>query len=272
MDTARPSAAAPTAASGDNRTIGLEVGGHARSLILHTPTRAPTSPAPLILVFHGADDTAEATRKETDFVDVADRDGLFVAFLQGYENTWNEGAGHTPAEQAGIDDVAFVGAALSKVERLVPVDPTRVAAVGFSNGALMTEYLGCTLADRLSLIVPVAGPLPVSVAGRCAPSRPLSVLAIHGTADTSIPYAGGAFAGVGGGTTVLSAEDSIGRWATLNGCSPQPTQSSPSSGVRVTGYRDCRSGVSISLRSLLGAGHSWPNDIGDIVANALKSL
>jgi polyhydroxybutyrate depolymerase len=192
-----------------------------------------------------------------------------VAFLQGYENTWNEGAGHTPAEQAGVDDVAFTSAAIAKLKTLVDVDDTKIAAVGFSNGGLLVEDLGCRLAAQVDLIVPVAAPLPVSVASSCAPTRPVSVLSVHGTADSSIPYAGGKFAGVGGGTTVLSAEASVARWGVLDKCDGSPSRSTPSTSVKTTTYRGCSGGATVSLTSLVGAGHAWPSDIGSMVAKAL---
>ena len=252
-----------------DREVTIQVGGRERSMLVHAP--AHSGALPLVLVFHGAGDTAEGTASATDFEHVGDQHGFIVAFLQGYENTWNEGAGHTPAEVAGIDDVAFARAAVERIEWMLPVDRERVAAVGFSNGALMVDLLGCRMADVVDLIVPVAGPLPVSVASSCSPSRPVSVLQVHGTADDSIPYDGGPFAGIGGGTTVLSAPAAAQRWAALDGCNAQATTTQPSDGVRVTSYGGCRAGASVQLRTLLGAGHGWPADIAELVADALHT-
>jgi polyhydroxybutyrate depolymerase len=193
-----------------------------------------------------------------------------VAFLQGYDDSWNEGAGHTPAHQAHVNDVAFTAAVITKIATLVTFDPHRVAAVGFSNGALMVEDLGCHLAGRLSLIVPVEGELPVSVASTCAPSRPIHVYEIHGTGDTAIPYTGGRFHGDGGGTTVLSAPDSVARWAALDGCSVAPITSEPSASIELTTYAHCAQGVSVVLRTIEGGTHQWTSDIGLLVTAALR--
>lgn len=252
-----------------DHTITVESGGRSRTLILHVPPAADKGGAlPLLLVYHGALDTAAATESSTDFNRVADERGMYVAYLQGYQDTWNEGAGHTPAEVAGVDDVAFTKDALAAIEGAVDVDRTRVGATGLSNGALMTQLLGCRLADRLHVIIPVAGPLPVSIAKTCAPSRPVSVLEVHGTADESIPYDGGGFAGVGGGTTVLSAPDSVARWASLNHCSSTGATTSAGS-VRTTSYPRCAAGATVALRTLVGGGHGWPGDIGELAADAL---
>jgi polyhydroxybutyrate depolymerase len=262
------SAPAGSATAGPfDREVTLQVDGRERSMLVHAPSQS--GPLPLVLVFHGAGDTAKGTASATDFERAGDERGFVVAFLQGYQNTWNEGAGHTPAEVAGIDDVAFARAAVGRVERMLSIDREHVAAVGFSNGALMVDLLGCRMADVIRLVVPVAGPLPVSVAKSCAPSAPISVLEVHGTADGSIPYDGGSFAGIGGGTTVLSAPDAVARWASLDGCSGRATSAPSSSGVRMTSYSGCPAGVSVQLRTLVGAGHGWPDDIGELVAGAL---
>ena len=272
-----PSTAAPSqsrspsasgAASGDH-VVTVQAAGRSRTMIVHLPLGTPKEPLPLVLVFHGAGDTAEGTAASTDFERVADQRGLIVAFLQGYQNTWNEGAGHTPAEVAGVDDVAFARAAVQTIEGMRSIDHERIAAVGFSNGALLADLLGCRMADMVRLIVPVSGPLPVSVSQSCRPSRPVSVFEVHGTADDSIPYGGGPFAGIGGGTTVLSAPDAVARWAALDGCDSHASQTSASGGIRISAYTGCPAGISVQLRTVEGGGHAWPADIGELVAGAL---
>ncbi|RNI17262.1 alpha/beta hydrolase family esterase [Flexivirga caeni] len=259
-----PIATRPAAA--DDRTLSTRVDGHVRTLILHTPPQAARGTAlPLVLVYHGALATASGTESSTDFDRIANAHGFLVAFLQGYQDTWNEGAGHTPAERAGINDVAFTKAALAVIERTSNVDRSRVVATGFSNGALLTDLLGCRLAGVLRAIVPVSGPLPVTVSASCAPAAPISVLEVHGTNDTAIPYDGGHFVGVGGGTTVLSAPAAVARWASLDGCRSVPNSTAAQPGVRITTYSGCRDDVSVSLRTLVGGGHSWPADIGTLV-------
>jgi polyhydroxybutyrate depolymerase len=251
-------------APGDH-AITVRVQGRARTLILHVPDRT-IARRPLLLVFHGADDTASGTEQSTDFKAVSNRTGDLVAYLQGYQDTWNEGAGHTPAERAGVNDVAFTAAAVKRLEALVGFDHRRIVAVGFSNGALMVEDLGCKLAGTLSLVVPVEGELPVSVASTCAPSRPVNVYEVHGTSDGSIPYGGGAFSGVGGGTTVLSAPASAARWAALDRCARAPTVTRPFPAIALRRYASCKDGVSVTLRTIVGGTHTWGSNIGVLVA------
>jgi polyhydroxybutyrate depolymerase len=271
---AAPSASAPlvqpVAGYTATRVMVRTPKGLERSYLLYLPPGGVRD-SPLVLVFHGADSTAELAATESDFVPVFAERGVVVAFLQGYDDTWNEDAGDTPAHAAGINDVEFVAVVVKQIEGDYSIDRSRIAAAGLSNGALLTELLGCRLAGSLTMIAPAAGELPVSVSPTCHPARPISVLETHGTADESIPYGGGRFYGVGGGTTVLSAPANARRWASLDHCTrsaesslstPQPTA--------LTTYSRCRAGVVVELRSLEGAGHGWAQDAGALIAEFLK--
>jgi len=266
--TAAPSASAPAVPSGDHQ-LSVVAGGISRDFTVYVPPGLSASARPaLVLVFHGAGDTAADAEQQTGLDAAADTGHYLVAYLQGYQNTWNEGAGHTPAEMAGVDDVAFASAVIADVKRLHPIDSAHTTAVGFSNGALLVDLLGCRLAGVIHTIIPIEGQLPVSVASSCAPSSPISVLEVHGTADTTIPYGGGSFAGVGGGTTVLSARGAVGRWAQLDGCASSPKTVSGAS-VSLTSYRACRGGATVSLHTIVGGGHDWPNGLAALVSEAL---
>jgi polyhydroxybutyrate depolymerase len=249
-------------------TVQTATAGTRTYIVFLPPGAAKLSP--LVLVYHGAGGTAEQTSKETDFVELAQHDGYVVAFLQGYKDTWNEGAGDTPAHAAGVNDVEFTSAVLSQIEHRYSIDRTRIAAVGFSNGALLTDLLGCRLAASLTLIAPVSGPLPVSVSPTCRPTRPISVLEFHGTDDQAIPYNGGRFYGIGGGTTVLSAPASAARWAALDRCRHSTQTTDTPLATVLTTYSPCREHVAVQFRSLQGAGHGWPPEVGVLVAEFLN--
>jgi polyhydroxybutyrate depolymerase len=256
------------------KTVGLESGGHQRTYLLYVPPGDATDhPLPLVLVFHGADDTAAHTAGETDLLSIAEHShNMILVFAQGYEDTWNEGTGKTPAAQAHINDVAFTASILSRVESNYAIDLHRVVATGFSNGALLTEYLGCTLSRQLTMIAPVEGELPQAISGTCRPTDPVSVYEVHGTADSEIPYRGGPFTGVGGGTTVvLSASSSAARWATLDHCSGAAHNTH--SGALILGsYGGCGDGVTVTLATINGGQHEWPPGWGPTLVNAIAAL
>lgn len=257
--------AAPLGAGDHQLTVWS--GGMQRSFILHVPPRLAASDHPaLVLVFHGAQSTDTEAEQQTGLDAVSDADHFLVVYPQGYNGVWNEAVGNTPAAVADVNDVAFTSALIADVEHFEPVDKERVEAVGFSNGGVFVNLLGCRLAGVIRVIVPIEGPLLQSVANDCSPSAPLSVLEVHGTADPVIPYGGATFPGLGGGT-VLSAPSAISWWARADRCTQSATTSS--STVTVKTYEGCAGGATVSLRSLVGGQHEWPPGVAQLVASAL---
>ena len=273
---ARPAAAQRTY-QGTNglKTVTVQSGGRTRTYLLYVPPGdSSTHRLPLVLVFHGAGDTAANTVNETDLPNIAEQDrSMILVFPQGYDNSWNEGTGSSPAAQAGVNDVTFVETILDRVERNYAVDPRRVVATGFSNGALLTEYLGCAIPRRLTMIAPVEGELPQAIAARCHPAVPMNVFEVHGTADSAIPYSGGPFAGVGGvpGPPVLSAPDSAARWANLDRCAGK-ANSKTSGQVTFATYGRCQDDVSVTLATVNGGQHEWPSGYGPTLANEIATM
>ncbi len=248
------------------------VGSLQRTFIIEVPPDKPVATRALVLVYHGATDTAANTVQETNILQEATVRGDLVAFLQGYDDTWNEGSGSTPASLAHVNDVAFTADVIARLRKLMSFDSSRVAAVGFSNGAIMVEDLGCHLASLISLIIPVEGQMSTVQSASCSPARPESVYEIHGTTDPSIPYDGGYFQSSIGYDTVLSAPDSVARWAHLDDCSAGPATSTPNSTITLSSYSKCKDGVSVTLRTIIGGQHDWPSDIGQLVVQGLAHL
>ncbi|MDH2903650.1 MAG: hypothetical protein PXZ08_06845 [Actinomycetota bacterium] len=242
--------------------------GRPRFFILHVPPGKATKKRPLILVLPGATNTAQMTMNDTTFVYDANTSGDVVAFLQGYGLIFNEGAGANPSRRAGINDVAYVSDVLNKLRSLVNYNPKRVALAGYSNGAMTTGLVGCRLSSKFSLIVPVEGEIPAPVSATCHPTHPFSVLEVHATADPTIPYNGGTFAGTGAPVTVLSAPQAGQRWSHLEGCTAGPI-TIDTTGIVTTRYSSCHGNVTVTLRTIIGGAHVWPWDIGLLVVNAL---
>jgi polyhydroxybutyrate depolymerase len=258
--------------SSGSHTLTLMVGNRQRTYILEVPPKKPVVNRALVLVYHGATDTAANTVQETNILQKAGARGDVVAFLQGYEDTWNEGSGSTPASLAHVNDVAFTADLIKRLRQLVSFDPSRVAAVGFSNGAIMVEDLGCHLASVISLIIPVEGQLSTVQSASCKPARPESVYEVEGTADSTIPYDGGYFSTSIGEDTVLSSPKSVARWARLDGCAAGPATSTPSSTISLSTSSKCKDDVSVTLRTINGGQHEWPPDIGQLVVQGLAHL
>ncbi len=240
--------------------------GRQRSAYVEVPSGS--LPHPLVLVYHGATDDAMTGVTRTNLPTLVQR-GAVVAFLQGYQNSWSDGLLDNPASKARVDDVGFTKALISYLEARVPVNHSRIIAVGFSNGALMAQYLGCRLASTLSAIVPAEGPMPVSVAATCHPARTISVVSIEGTADTVFPYNGGHFSSIyGGGAEMKGAPQTAAFWASIDHCASRPVTKGSGS-VYTTRYLRCRSGATVSLRTNVGGVHVWPPSMAQIVASVV---
>src|SRR5207249_2240770 len=88
-----------------------------------------------------------------------------------------------------------------------------------SNGAQMVYRLASELADRIAAIAAVAGPMALA---ECRPSRPISVLHIHGTGDEFAPFRGGKGPRSVYGATFRSVEETIACWVRADGCPETP--------------------------------------------------
>jgi polyhydroxybutyrate depolymerase len=264
------------ASSGTDIDGTLQTGNLTRSYVPHLPP--PSSrlrPTPIVVVFHGYPMTAGQISRITHLSKLADAHGFAVVFPQGYGQSWAVPGGSTPAQQAGIDDVAFVRAMIDLVGRTNDLDTSRVVATGISNGGIFTELLGCAMADRLIAIVPVAGLMRRDTAARCAPARPLSVLAIHGTGDPIADYNG-----VPGTDGFLSFTETLGFWARLDHCSAAATSTKladtahDNTSVSTFTYSGCGSGAEVSGDAVNGGGHAWPGGepVGSVDEMGLTSM
>lgn len=101
---------------------------------------------------------------------------------------WSVGAGCCGRPgAAGVDDVAFLEAVVRRVSDMVPVDEHWLSATAMSNGGLMVYRLACE-SDLFAAI----GPTAATLVGECLDPAPVSVIAIHGTADEQVRYDGDA--------------------------------------------------------------------------------
>jgi polyhydroxybutyrate depolymerase len=230
----------------------LHVGGLARHYEVFVPTDTPG--LPLVIALHGRGGTGRQMERFTRLDDVAAREQFVVVYPDAIDHHWNDARAGT---QTGVDDVAFIAALIDEMAARYQIDRKRVFVTGMSNGAMMSYTLGCELSDRIVAIAPVAGDLP---AVTCRPARPVSVLAINGTADPFVPYGGGT---AGRGGQVLSAEASTDRFAQVAGCTAPTVTLEPDAdggdGTRTRARRyACPAPLDVELLTIEHGGHTWP--------------
>ncbi|MBS0431097.1 MAG: esterase [Proteobacteria bacterium] len=246
----------------------LQVDGKSRSYVLHLPPADAKGPHPLLLLLHGGGGRGRGMLRLTGIADRADRAGFILAMPDGIDRHWNDGRATIRNPQ---DDIGFIAALIDRIERDYPVDRSRVAVAGISNGAIFAQRIGCDLAGRVGAIAAIAGTLASDYASHCRPARPVSVLQFGGTDDPIMPYAGGKVADFGGrgeGGNVLSVDDTVAFWSRADGCAglsaaqplPSPATSDPTRVTLRTGEH-CRAGSALQLYSIHGGGHTWPGGL-----------
>ena len=239
----------------------LTVGGLTRSYLLHIPPEiSPMKPLPVVLAFHGAATNANFMMNMTNLHQKADEAGFIVAYPNGTGSgmflTFNAGGLSDSATRP--NDVVFTAAILDDLATVVRVDPKRVYATGYSNGAMLCYRLAAELSDRIAAIAPVGGTMAVPEA---KPTRPVSVLHFHGTADRFVPF-NGPDARTPKFLTFKSVETSVTLWAKLDGCpdNPQITPRPSPNGLKITQhtYGPGKEGAEVILFTIEGGGHTWP--------------
>jgi polyhydroxybutyrate depolymerase len=234
------------------------VDGMERSYWLHLPPGISSAgTVPLVFVFHGFSAGAEYIRLVSGFDAAADAAGFVVVYPNGSGpdggRSWNAGDCCGSARQNQVSEAVFVRAILQDAGTLAEIDPNRVYAAGFSNGAMLSYRLACEMADTFAAVAPVAGVLQF---GPCEPSRPVSVIHIHGTTDAAVPFQGG---GRNSATNLPfpPVEDSIAAWVGLDECNPVG-EVQPDGVTTRTVYSGCREGTAVELYMIQGVGHNWP--------------
>lgn len=248
--------------SGDAGThfLSFPSAGGTRSAWLHVPPGYdPTKGATLVANFHGFGSDGPQEALLSGMSALADERGVLVVYPYGVASSWNAGACCGTAWLDAVDDVAFVGDLLDRVEADWCVDPSRVFATGMSNGGFLSHRLGCELSDRVAAIAPVAGVLGVP---DCSPARPVPVLHVHGTEDPLVPWGGGTplLPWDVGPVQFISVGDSIAAWRAIDGCGPasQPTYAKGDASCQAW---SCAAGSTVELCTIDGGGHTWPGGL-----------
>ncbi|AKN17993.1 hydrolase [Mycobacterium haemophilum DSM 44634] len=236
----------------------FQFGGLKRTYMLHVP---PGPPVGLVLNLHGGGGTGAGQQGLTDFDAVADVNNLLVAYPDGYDKSWADGRGASPADRRHVDDVGFLVALAAKLQDDFGIASGHVFATGMSNGGFMSNKLACDRADVFAAIAPVAGTLGVGVA--CHPLRPVSVMDAHGTDDPLVPFNGGDVHGRGGLSHAVSVTTMVDKWRTADGCQGDPSnQELPDVGdgtfVRRFDYAACADSAEVVFYKIDKGGHTWP--------------
>ncbi|HZG01647.1 MAG TPA: T9SS type A sorting domain-containing protein [Chitinophagales bacterium] len=173
----------------------------------------------LVVHLHGYGSNSFLEHLYTGYIPVADSNGFVVAFPDGLvdplgNQSWYVG---WPL-QTYANDLGFLSDFIDSMVLAYNIDPSMVFVSGLSNGGFMAFRLACELNAKVAAIAVVSASMTPTLYNACTPETPVPAMMIHGTLDTTIPYAGSP-SGVALGVHVDSV---MRRWAVMSSCNPTP--------------------------------------------------
>jgi polyhydroxybutyrate depolymerase len=218
----------------------------------HAPAAVASGAWPVMLYFHGWQQTAADAMADQGLVKAVAATGSVFVAINGLGKTWTYPGSPSQAR----DDVAVTFAVLEDLARRLPIDRGLIWASGFSQGGSMSWWLACAAGDRLVAVVAFAGafwePLP-----RDCPSGPVSIMHVHGTADTVVPMGGRPLRG--GQFRQGDVHAGIAVWRRVNACREEPlTEPSDDAGLSCRVWSSCASSRPIRLCLHPGGHHVDP--------------
>lgn len=169
--TARPRVGVKTTATG-RVMLGLD---HERDAILQLPQTATQSPLPLLVMLHGA---TQSAKDMFWYLGIAQQEaGVAVLAPNSRDTTW-DGIGGSFGE-----DITHLNRALERVFEMVAIDPARIAVGGFSDGASYALSLGMINGDLFPSILAFSPGFVITGTPHGKPRMFIS----HGTRDRILP-------------------------------------------------------------------------------------
>lgn len=234
-----------------------------RPLLIIQPATPSPELAPVIVLLHFSNGTAELMANLTRAAKLAAEQGVWVVLPEGQNKRWKDDPGSSTDA-----DVDFLAQVISEVTAEYAVDPARVYMAGMSNGGFMTARFLCERPELIAAAAIDAAGIRNSLDAVCAPSKGVPVAIFHGTEDIFVPYESP--------LGLLSVEEQFARWGGFNGCdfAARTEQTLPNTvddgtSIQLSEVWDCESGGAVRLYSVIGGGHAWPGGMPYVPIPAL---
>jgi polyhydroxybutyrate depolymerase len=236
----------------------LTAAGSVRRYVQFVPPDDQT--VPLVISLHGTASNARENEQLTGLSRHAAESGFILVYPEalGQPTMWNiRDCAFAP------DDVAFMRGLIEHLCGRFDIDRERIFVCGFSNGGGMANRTACSLSQMVAGVASVSGAYPFW--NGCHPARPIPLLAVHGTADEVVPYAGL-------GDSLPPIYDWIREWAQRNGCSPHPRIERTARHITTHTWLDRRSRFPVKLVVAEGGGHGWPEWASSLIWDFFDTL
>jgi polyhydroxybutyrate depolymerase len=264
------SSSATNAASGGEASGGGDAGGPPlppiggdRPVTLNVPLSYKRGIAvPLVIMLHGSGASGVYEELYLRISSESELRGFIYAYPDGTKDKsglsfWNATDACCDFDGSKVDDSGYLSSVIKEIEARYTIDPKRVVLIGHSNGGFMAYRMACDHADQIAGVASLAGAMYAD-ASKCAPSGPVSVLDIHGTADATVLYDGGAIAGI----PYPSAKQTVTDWTTLDACKATPESGAldierdlPGAETAITRYGACAAGAAVEQWTIQGGSH-----------------
>ena len=258
-------------ATDDVLDFSIDVDGVERTYALYVPpTYDGASDWPLLVVLHSFATRSRFQLTTSGILPIADREEFIVVAPQGLIRDGLDDTGegwNIELRDDLADDVGFIDALLDELTATYVIDQRRVYAAGFSQGAGMTYQIADSFPDRIAAIAAVSSALPSPETREFAPSRPIPLLQIHGTADTIARYDQPSDRFI----PFTSVLETIEIWRSINGCTDEATitdfpdlVTTDESTVTRIAYTNCTTDAPVVHFRVNGGGHSWPGSVSSL--------
>lgn len=224
-----------------------------------------SEPIPLVVALHGYSTSGGYINNYFKLEELTQQTHVAVLIPEGRRNVsqakyWSATDACCSGQSLSTledDDLLFLRDLITQAK--TRYDISKVFLVGHSNGGYMSYRMACDAADLIDGIMSLAG-ATFNDKERCAPSRPVKILQVHGIIDPLVSYEGNAL------YNIPSANDTVAYWAEYNACQTEPSQqdnaldligaSSPE--THITSYSGCDNNASVTLWSIEGGNHTPP--------------
>jgi polyhydroxybutyrate depolymerase len=241
----------------------LSSGGIARTYHAYLPKGYdPQQKYPLLMLLHGRLGTGSKFLAYTEIARMADREGFVVVAPDGYRKSLNDGRLRTPAHEAEVDDVKYLGSLMDRMCSSYRIDPAKIYCVGMSNGGFMTLTLANQMPNRLAAIGVIVASATEGHAERSIPKRILPMIVMNGTEDPLIKWKGGPISSRDQ-EKVMETPEFLKLYTQQGDCGteesfPIPEKVADGTTTLVHTWQDCSNTAEVQLWEVQGGGHTLP--------------
>ena len=226
------------ATTGSLQAKKLLSGGVVRDYFVTVPeTYDKNVKTPVVFNFHGHGSNATQQYLYTQLDAKGAARGFIVVTPNGIDNQWDYTAPSV--------DFTYAADLVRYLDSVLCIDNDRIFTTGMSNGAAFSSTVVCNTDIGFDAFATVSGLTPA-----CANGTKMPMLAFHGTADPLVPY--------------WTANFSIASWAARDGCNATPVETRIEPDIQKRSFVGCEPGLSATLYSIEGGGHTWPDGLVDL--------